>query len=166
VADIKELLVRSGLRRTGPRMTLLTILQQSATHLSVPELYRRAADIQPTINTSTVYRNVAAMTEFGILHSIDYAGEVLFGLDATPHNHLICEQCGLLVEVPANELDPITVHLGGQLDFDPDPAGQVLRGRCRGCARRPAETSGAEAVSLSMIKSRWISISSTRPSRS
>jgi Fe2+ or Zn2+ uptake regulation protein len=125
VADIKELLVRSGLRRTGPRMTLLTILQQSATHLSVPELYRRAADIQPTINTSTVYRNVAAMTEFGILHSIDYAGEVLFGLDATPHNH----RCTWVASSISTPIRPVR-YCAGAAEDAPD-------GRQRPRAPRP-----------------------------
>lgn len=115
-------------------MAILAILEQAETHLSVPELCRLAIAVQPTINASTVYRNVAAMRDSGVLHSIDYAGETLFGLARTPHHHLVCDQCGTLVEVPAEEFAPVTAGLAARCGFDLSPAGQVLHGRCHGCA--------------------------------
>ncbi|MFF0249090.1 Fur family transcriptional regulator [Streptosporangium sandarakinum] len=126
-----------GLRRTGPRMVILSVLEQVATHVSVPGLVRLTMSVQPTISPSTVYRNVAAMTDAGVLHSVDYAGETLYGLSMTAHHHLICERCGLLWELPAEEFDPVVAHLTARRGFDLSLAGQVLHGRCRRCAIRP-----------------------------
>ncbi|MER7369914.1 transcriptional repressor [Nonomuraea wenchangensis] len=60
------------------------------------------ADAYPMVNVSTVYRNVTAMSARGVLHSIEHGGETRFGPATSPHHHLICELCGLLVEVPAD----------------------------------------------------------------
>lgn len=115
-------------------MAILAILEQAGTHLSVSELCRLAITVQPTINVSTVYRNVAAMRDSGVLHSIDYAGETLFGLARTPHHHLVCDQCGTLVEIPADEFASVAAGLASRCGFVLSPAGQVLHGRCQGCA--------------------------------
>ncbi|MFI6908406.1 Fur family transcriptional regulator [Nonomuraea sp. NPDC050394] len=128
-ADLADDLHSRGLRRTIPRMTILAILEQVGTHLNVTELTRLAIAVHPTINASTVYRNVAAMRDVGVLHSIDYAGETLFGLAAAPHHHLVCDQCGTLTEIPAEALG-LTTRCGFRLS----PAGQVLHGHCQGCA--------------------------------
>ncbi|MDF5756193.1 Fur family transcriptional regulator [Spongiactinospora sp. TRM90649] len=136
---LAELLVNRGLRRTSPRMAILRILEQAATHLSVAELRSRAHEEQPTINMSTVYRNVSTMRECGVLHSVDHAGETLFGLVMPPHHHLVCERCGVLVEIPVERLDSFVAQLATRCGFDLNPTGQVLHGRCRRCqtGRRP-----------------------------
>ncbi|WP_422664849.1 transcriptional repressor [Acrocarpospora corrugata] len=55
------MLAERGLRRTGARMAVLTILERAGTHYSVSTLARLTAAVRPTINASTVYRNVTAM---------------------------------------------------------------------------------------------------------
>ncbi|MGV9385059.1 Fur family transcriptional regulator [Nonomuraea sp. NPDC003707] len=131
--DLDETLARVGLRRTVPRLTILDVLDEAGTHLSVLRLHRLVAGAHPMVNLSTVYRNVTVMSEYGVLHSIEHGGETLFGLATTPHHHLVCERCGLLVELPANELAPVADLVMASCGFEMDPAGQVLRGRCRRC---------------------------------
>jgi Fur family transcriptional regulator, ferric uptake regulator len=133
-AALAESLTGLGLRRTGPRMAILSILEQAGTHLSATELSRVAIGLHPTINTSTVYRNVAVMRESGLLHSVDHAGETLFGLAGEPHHHLMCDRCGILVEIPAEELAPAAADISVRCGFVLNPAGQVFHGRCHACA--------------------------------
>ncbi|WP_281424254.1 Fur family transcriptional regulator [Nonomuraea rhizosphaerae] len=124
---------RLGLRRTVSRMLILGILAEKDTHLSVLRLHQMVTASHPMVNLSTVYRNVAAMTEHGVLHSVEHTGQALFGLAATPHHHLICERCGRLDEVPADELSQAAALLLTAHGFEIEPAGQLLRGRCRRC---------------------------------
>ncbi|MEU4231586.1 Fur family transcriptional regulator [Nonomuraea sp. NPDC026600] len=131
--DIDEALVGLGLRRTVPRLTILNLLGEAATPLSVLDLHRLVTSAYPMVNLSTVYRNVTVMTGYGVLHSIEHGGQTLYGLATTPHHHLICEHCGLLIEVPADRLDPAVAQVMADSGFKMEPTGQLLRGRCRRC---------------------------------
>ncbi|MER6000241.1 transcriptional repressor [Nonomuraea angiospora] len=134
-ADLGETLTRLGLRKTVPRLTILTALRDAATHLSVPRLHRLVTSTYEMISVSTVYRNVTVMTARGVLHSVDHAGETLFGLSTTPHHHLICRRCDVLVELPADHLATAEATVMESTGFAMDPVGQVLRGHCRRCRR-------------------------------
>ncbi|MEU1390920.1 MULTISPECIES: Fur family transcriptional regulator [unclassified Nonomuraea] len=139
--DMENTLTRLGLRRTIPRLTILDILAEAGTHLSVPCLHRRVAGTFPTVNVSTVYRNVRVMSERGVLHSVEHGGETLFGLATTPHHHLLCDDCGLLTEVPADRLDPALALALGGADFEMVSTDQLLRGRCRRCRHASRDVS-------------------------
>ncbi|WP_158578478.1 Fur family transcriptional regulator [Spongiactinospora rosea] len=132
-ADAGEILTGIGLRRTLPRLRILAVLCETATHLSVSHLHRLVADAHPKVDLSTVYRNVTMMREHGVLHSFTHAGEAMFGLATTPHHHLFCERCGLLVEVPADRLGTAAELIKSSCGFEVEPSGQFLRGRCGGC---------------------------------
>ncbi|WP_326642472.1 transcriptional repressor [Nonomuraea fuscirosea] len=132
-ADLGEVLPRLGLRRTVPRLLILDILREQATHLSALRLHTLVSSLCETINVSTVYRNVSVMTRRGVLHSIDHAGETLFGLAVAPHHHLICRRCGTLVELPADHLSEAAAAVMACSGFAMDADGQVLSGHCRRC---------------------------------
>ncbi|WP_061294138.1 Fur family transcriptional regulator [Herbidospora cretacea] len=132
--ETDQMLADRGLRRTGARMAILTILERTNTHHSVSTLAQLAAAVRPTINASSVYRNVTAMTESGVLHCIEWAGELLYGLAITPHHHLICQPCGTLLEIPAGDLDRTAADLATGRRFTLNQAGQLLLGRCHQCS--------------------------------
>ncbi|WP_344918264.1 Fur family transcriptional regulator [Streptosporangium oxazolinicum] len=140
VAEFEEVLRGKGLRRTIPRMMILSILVESSTHLSASRLHHLVTAAQPTISISTVYRNVTAMTEHGLLHGVEYAGQTRFGIAAAPHHHVLCERCGVLADVAVEDLAQTATNLMARTGFEISPSGQVLRGRCRQCRddRRPA----------------------------
>ncbi|MFB9421933.1 Fur family transcriptional regulator, partial [Nonomuraea rubra] len=150
--DFDDTLLGAGLRRTIPRLTILSILDKMNTHLSVLHLHRLVTDAYPMVNVSTVYRNVTTMSARGVLHSIEHGGETLFGLAISPHHHLICEVCGLLVEVPADGLDPAADLVMARCGFEMEPTGQLLRGRCRRCRQvsRDGVSCGTMVIARSM----------------
>ncbi|MEU8403877.1 transcriptional repressor [Nonomuraea sp. NPDC048892] len=131
--DLGEMLPRLGLRRTLPRLLILDLLSQAATHLSVLRLHEMVSSVHETVNVSTIYRNVTAMTRHGVLHSIDYAGETMFGLALAPHHHLVCRRCDTLFELPASHFTEAAASIRACSGFEPDPDGQVLSGCCGRC---------------------------------
>ncbi|MEV4748908.1 Fur family transcriptional regulator [Streptosporangium sp. NPDC049248] len=132
-AEFEKVLRSKGLRRTVPRMTILSILVKASAHLSASRLHHLVTAAQPTINVSTVYRNVTAMTEHGLLHSVEHAGQTRFGIAAAPHHHVLCEHCGILTDVAVANLTQTAASLMARTGFEITPSGQVLRGRCRRC---------------------------------
>jgi len=133
VAEFEEVLRGKGLRRTVPRMTILSVLVEASAHLSASRLHYLVTAAQPTINVSTVYRNVTAMAEHGLLHSVEHAGQTRFGIAALPHHHVLCEHCGVLADVTVEDLAQTSASLMARTGFEITPSGQVLYGRCQRC---------------------------------
>ena len=56
-----------GLRMTEQRRVIAKVLDASADHPDVDELYSRASAVDPRISLATVYRTVKLFEEAGIL---------------------------------------------------------------------------------------------------
>jgi Fur family ferric uptake transcriptional regulator len=61
-----------GLRMTGQRRVIAKVLQDSADHPDVEELYARATEVDEGISIATVYRTVKLFEEAGILERLEF----------------------------------------------------------------------------------------------
>ena len=61
-----------GLRMTGQRRTIATVIEDSEDHPDVEELFRRAAALDAGISIATVYRTVKLFEEAGILDKLEF----------------------------------------------------------------------------------------------
>lgn len=55
------------MRMTDQRRVIARVLQESADHPDVEELYRRSSAVDPRISISTVYRTVKLFEDAGII---------------------------------------------------------------------------------------------------
>jgi Fe2+ or Zn2+ uptake regulation protein len=83
-----------GQRVTSVRSTIVRVLSDSKAPLTVPEI----CEADPALAQSSVYRNLAVLTEAGVVHRIE-AGihsrfELADDLSEHHHHHLICTRCG------------------------------------------------------------------------
>lgn len=127
---------RVGLRVTPARRAVYGVLERSPTPLSHGEVVRQ---LDPeTLDRATVYRNLLAMVDAGLVQRMDLGDHVwrfeLAGpaAAAPAHPHFVCTECGQ-VEC----LDEVQVEVRGP-DASPravrDREVQVqLRGRCDAC---------------------------------
>ena len=69
---LEELCVERGMRMTEQRRVIARVLENSADHPDVEELYRRSADVDPRISISTVYRTVKLFEDAGIIERHDF----------------------------------------------------------------------------------------------
>ncbi|MFP5224571.1 MAG: Fur family transcriptional regulator [Actinomycetota bacterium] len=84
----------AGQRVTAVRSTIVRVLSDATAPLTVPEI----CDAEPDLAQSSVYRNLAVLTETGVVHRIE-AGihsrfELADDLSQRHHHHLICTECG------------------------------------------------------------------------
>lgn len=96
----RKALNRTGLRATNQRALVLEILRQGKGHLDADELYRLARKKQPQISLSTVYRALGSFKKRGLVEEIHFAEEHHHyeAKSATEHHHLVCLNCGKVVE--------------------------------------------------------------------
>ncbi|OGB70268.1 MAG: hypothetical protein A2496_01535, partial [Burkholderiales bacterium RIFOXYC12_FULL_60_6] len=93
----EKILQQTGLRKTADRLRLIELIDSDRAW-SADQLFIELGDI----NLSTVYRNLTALTERGILRStVGHDGKALYELaERSHHAHLVCQDCGQVGCVP------------------------------------------------------------------
>lgn len=89
---------------TKQRELILSILKQSDRHLTADEIFFLAKLKMPSIAMATVYNNLNAMNDVGIVERTHIDGSAdCFELVTEPHDHLLCDACGRIsdIRIPA-----------------------------------------------------------------
>jgi len=126
-------------RSTRQRSALLTVLRQAARPLLAQELLTLSQDLVPGLGQATVYRNLKAMVEDGVLAPVMLPGEnpryELAGLQH--HHHFKCQRCGKVFDVAGC---PGAMASMAPPGFSVTAHDLTLYGQCAGCdsARLPA----------------------------
>ena len=98
--DNKELLNTAGLRSTNQRALILDIIRQGKGHLDADEVFRRARIRQSRISLSTVYRTLQKLKQLGLVEELhfDETHHHYEIKSPTEHHHMICQECGRVIE--------------------------------------------------------------------
>ena len=87
----------------------------------------------PEIHLSTVYRTLEALEAFGLVeHTHVGHGPAVYHLGA-PHQHLVCETCGAVLDVDAAVLDDLRAQLRTRFGFRLHVGHFAMLGRCSRC---------------------------------
>lgn len=113
-----ERLQRAGYKLTPPRQAVLQVMEQSDAHLSYAEVLARGQAIYPNLGRATVYRTLDVLTELGIVRPI-YLGErgTCFTRAGGGHHHLICSECGEIIEFEECTVEELEQDLARRLNF-------------------------------------------------
>jgi len=129
---------KRGLKRTTQRDLILDIFLRTEEHLSSEDLYRLVQKDDPSIGQTTVYRTLKLLTEAGL------AREVRFGDGRTHyehnykhehHDHMICSQCGRIIEFFSAELEAIQDAMAAKHRFEVTQHLLRIIGVCAECRR-------------------------------
>jgi Fur family transcriptional regulator, ferric uptake regulator len=125
-----------GLRRTAQRDLILEVFLHTEEHLSSEDLYDLVKRQDPTVGQTTVYRTLKLLSEAGL------AREVRFGDGRTHyehhynhehHDHMICTECGKIVEFFSSELEAMQDAIAAQYNFVLTQHSMRLMGLCENC---------------------------------
>ncbi len=85
---------------TKQRELILNILKQSDRHLTADEIFFLAKLKMPSIAMATIYNNLNAMNEAGLINRLHIDGVAdCFDKITEPHNHLLCNGCGKITDI-------------------------------------------------------------------
>lgn len=114
-------LARLGLRQTKQRRIILEAVLQIGPHVDADAIATRARQLDRSIGTATVYRTLQLMTAAGLLieHSFskDRSTFEFVSPDKEHHDHLICNQCGSIVEFCDESLENLQEQIAKRLGF-------------------------------------------------
>src|SRR6476469_10308905 len=133
---------KKGLKRTSQRDLILDVFLRTEEHLSGEDLYQLVRDKDPTVGQTTVYRTLKLLTEAGL------AREVRFGDGRTHyehnykhphHDHMICSECGKIIEFYSPELEAIQDAMAAKHKFELTEHLLRMIGVCADCRRKQRE---------------------------
>ena len=124
-------------RNTWQREAVKEALGTTENFVSAQSLHSSLHAAGSPIGLATVYRALADLASEGEADSLQQEGESLYRA-CTPgshHHHLICRNCGLTVEIEADEVEEWAQKVASQNGFtQPNHVVDVF-GLCAGCSQ-------------------------------
>jgi Fur family ferric uptake transcriptional regulator len=115
-----EYVRRHGLKSTQQRDAIVDQFLRSRGHMSIDDLLAKVRKRSPKVGYATVYRTMKLLTECGIAAPRQFGdGQTRFEVmgEQSHHDHLICVQCGLILEFENDAIeqlqDQMAENLGG-----------------------------------------------------
>ncbi len=91
LTEVKEHIVKSGLKATHQRMIVLQNLSNDSSHPTAEKLYDSLQMYNPSLSLSTVYRILDDLVEVGLINQVATKGGIKrYDANITPHNHIYC----------------------------------------------------------------------------
>ncbi|WP_337181198.1 Fur family transcriptional regulator [Shinella sp.] len=117
--SLEEICVERGMRMTEQRRVIARVLEASADHPDVEELYRRSSAVDARISISTVYRTVKLFEDAGIIERHDFRdGRSRY--ETVPdehHDHLIDLKNGQVIEFHSPEIEALQERIAREHGF-------------------------------------------------
>ena len=131
-----------GQRATPQRLLILGAFANPGEHLNAEEVYERVGPLAPAVNRSTVYRTLELFRDLGLISETDLGGGVRhFALvDDHRHHHLICRNCGTMLEIDDELIAPIRIAAEERYGFEVTIDHLALFGWCAVCREAQAST--------------------------
>ena len=122
---------------TKQRELIINILKQSDRHLTADEIFFLAKLKMPSIAMATIYNNLNAMNEAGLVRRLHIDGVAdCFDKIVEPHDHLLCDKCGKISDIHLPALaDSIESALGTEIE-DYELTVHYVCPECRRAPRR------------------------------
>ncbi len=109
-----------GMRMTGQRRIIAQVIQDSADHPDVEELFKRASALDSAISVATVYRTVKLFEEAGILDKLEFGdGRARYeDAERDHHDHLIDVNSGEVIEFVDDEIEALQERIAAKLGYE------------------------------------------------
>lgn len=141
---------QSDLRRRGYRLTpqrqLVLEAVDALEHATPDDILTEVRKTAGGVNISTVYRTLELLEELELVsHAHLGHGAPMYHLAERHHHiHLVCRDCGNVIEADITVAAEFRVKLQESFDFDTDMKHFAIFGRCANCAGRCSGQTAAE----------------------
>jgi Fur family ferric uptake transcriptional regulator len=141
----REVLALRGMRVTPQRLMILQVIDEGHGHLTAEQIGDRIRTRFPSIHQGTIYRTLEVLREAGLV-SETHLGDrsaVYELVGSHPHHHLVCDNCGQVIEVGDTMLEPLRAELLNRFGFHARTEHFAIFGLCAACAQKQAASGGA-----------------------
>lgn len=132
--DLKRTLHQRGLRMTPQRQLVLDAVRELG-HATPEQICVQVQTVAPAVNITTIYRTLDLLEKLGVVrHTHLGHGAPNYSEQEHQHVHLVCHECGAVVESPSDLMNGLAERLREVAGFQLDVTHVALSGRCADCA--------------------------------
>lgn len=116
---LDEYLQTQDLKQTKQRRVIVEKLIEMNTHVDAETLHQRLKDLN--IGLATIYRTLNLLKAAGLVEEQNFAdGRALYEIDHpdTHHDHLVCVDCGRIVEFENDAIESLQNQVAKQYGFE------------------------------------------------
>jgi Fur family ferric uptake transcriptional regulator len=125
-----------GLKSTRQRSLIIDTFFASHGHLSVEELWAKVRTSDARVSVATVYRTMKLLGESGLAHARNFGdGQTRYeaAVGRHHHDHLICTNCGAIVEFENDRIEAMQDAVARRHGFRVISHKMELYGLCKNC---------------------------------
>lgn len=125
---------KSTLRFSKQREAVLNVLKGTTSHPTAAQIFENVKKEIPNISLGTVYRNLARLSEDGVILKIDSGdGVERFDADTKDHYHMMCTCCGSVNDVFIDYADNLDEKASNFCGCRIDSHKLMFYGTCKKC---------------------------------
>jgi Fe2+ or Zn2+ uptake regulation protein len=139
MATIDDVLSRvraAGGRVTATKRAVITVMAgHPDDHLTAESIAEQVIRQLPDTQMSTVYRILHELEDLEVLRHVHLGhGPSTYHFTEDRHHHAVCDECGAVIELPADLYDEVAARVRTDHGFELDVPHFALAGRCRSCS--------------------------------
>ena len=131
-------LSHQGYRMTPQRLMIVSAIESSENHISAEDIYSQVVAKYPNVNVSTVYRTLELLEQLGLVTKTEMGvGRIMYHpLEKGHHHHLVCRECGKVIDLDESTLTPLKETLLRDYQFIADLRHLGILGLCANCKQK------------------------------
>jgi Fur family transcriptional regulator, ferric uptake regulator len=137
-ASLAEMLRERGLRLTPQRQLILRAVHELG-HATPEQVHTYVTGRVAGVNITTVYRTLELLEDLGLVtHThLSHGSPTYHRVGEHQHVHLVCRNCGAIIEVDPALLQPVAEGLERSQGFRVDIGHVAFFGLCADCRELP-----------------------------
>lgn len=125
-------------RRTTKQRTTIQDVLRSLYHPTAEEVIDAVRQREPSIGRATVFRNLALLTEEGVIYKVLLPSEpTRYDTVHEPHNHFLCRICRRIIDLSPNRGEGVIPIAG----YCIESCSTTFYGVCPDCQTKQSEQS-------------------------
>jgi Fur family ferric uptake transcriptional regulator len=138
--EFTKFLKRKNMKVTQSRLDLIDLIADYGKHFEVEELVNWIAmQTERSVSRSTIYRTIKLLQEFGVIKEvIKHNNRTIYEFVAgkAHHDHLVCIECGKIIEFVNEDIEKLQDEVCDQYDFNPLHHRLEIFGICADCRNK------------------------------
>ncbi|NAZ06386.1 MAG: hypothetical protein GU344_00235 [Thermocrinis sp.] len=141
--DFERFLKNKGGKITKGRFEIIDMIANYRAHFEIEDLVRWISSQNKNVaSRSTIYRTVRLLQEFGAIREVIKLNNRTiyeFVVGKQHHEHLICVECGKIIEFNKEEIEQLQEKVCEEYDFTPINHRLEIFGICSDCREKRRE---------------------------
>ena len=132
--NYETLLRKRELKVTPQRLGILSLMERYG-HIDIEMLYEKMQEHFPAISLATLYKNIHAMMQKGLVTEIKVPNhKSKYEITKEQHAHLLCQKCDEFVDLQC-DFETLLKNAGAQSGYALEGINLVFSGLCQQCQK-------------------------------